>query len=311
MINLENKKVIVTGAASMIGKSVTKKLEERGAIVHKVLHAECDLLDYNQTIKVFEDFQPDYCIHAAGYNGNINFNKLYPSDIFYNTTVMGVNTLKASAETGVEKVVSVLASCAYRSTNDSLREGDFNEGLPDKSVEAHGLSKKALYYYSKQIHKQYGTVAVCTIFNTAYGPHDSFNVNKTKVVGGLIKKFTDAAKNKEPRVTCWGTGKPRRELIYCEDAAEGVIQALEKYTVVDYPINIGYNKDISIKELAELIASIVEFEGEIYWDLDKPDGQLRKILDSSRMKECNINIENPVSLEAGLRKTIQWYKENS
>jgi len=224
---------------------------------------------------------------------------------------MGVNTLKASAETGVEKVVSVLASCAYRSTNDSLREGDFNEGLPDKSVEAHGLSKKALYYYSKQIHKQYGTVAVCTIFNTAYGPHDSFNVNKTKVVGGLIKKFTDAAKNKEPRVTCWGTGKPRRELIYCEDAAEGVIQALEKYTVVDYPINIGYNKDISIKELAELIASIVEFEGEIYWDLDKPDGQLRKILDSSRMKECNINIENPVSLEAGLRKTIQWYKENS
>jgi len=311
MINLENKKVIVTGAASMIGKSVTKKLEERGAIVHKVLHAECDLLDYNQTIKVFEDFNPDYCIHAAGYNGNINFNKLYPSDIFYNTTVMGVNTLKASAETGVEKVVSVLASCAYRSTNDSLREGDFNEGLPDKSVEAHGLSKKALYYYSKQIHKQYGTVAVCTIFNTAYGPHDSFNVNKTKVVGGLIKKFTDAAKNKEPRVTCWGTGKPRRELIYCEDAAEGVIQALEKYTVVDYPINIGYNKDISIKELAELIASIVEFEGEIYWDLDKPDGQFKKILDSSRMKECNINIENPVSLEAGLRKTIQWYKENS
>jgi nucleoside-diphosphate-sugar epimerase len=311
MINLENKKVIVTGAASMIGKSVTKKLEERGAIVHKVLHAECDLLDYNQTIKVFEDFNPDYCIHAAGYNGNINFNKLYPSDIFYNTTVMGVNTLKACAETGVEKVVSVLASCAYRSTNDSLREGDFNEGLPDKSVEAHGLSKKALYYYSKQIHKQYGTVAVCTIFNTAYGPHDSFNVNKTKVVGGLIKKFTDAAKNKEPRVTCWGTGKPRRELIYCEDAAEGVIQALEKYTVVDYPINIGYNKDISIKELAELIASIVEFEGEIYWDLDKPDGQFKKILDSSRMKECNINIENPVSLEAGLRKTIQWYKENS
>ena len=311
MINLENKKVIVTGAGSMIGKSATKKLEERGAFVHKVLHTECDLLDYNQTIKVFENFQPDYCIHAAGYNGNINFNKLYPSDIFYNTTVMGVNTLKACAETGVEKVVSVLASCAYRSTNDSLRERDFNEGLPDKSVEAHGLSKKALYYYSKQIHKQYGTVAVCTIFNTAYGPHDSFNVNKTKVVGGLIKKFTDASKNKEPRVTCWGTGKPRRELIYCEDAAEGVIQALEKYTVVDYPINIGYNKDISIKELAELIASIVEFEGEICWDLDKPDGQFRKILDSSRMKEYNINIENPVSLETGLRKTIQWYKENS
>ena len=136
MIDLRDKVVIVTGAASMIGRSVTRKLEERGAIVHRVLHQECDLLDYSQAKKVFDTVKPDYCIHAAGYNGNINFNKLYPSDIFYNTTVMGVNTLKACAETGVKKVVSILASCAYRSTNDPLKECDFNDGLPDKSVEA-------------------------------------------------------------------------------------------------------------------------------------------------------------------------------
>lgn len=310
MIDLRDKVVIVTGAASMIGRSVTRKLEERGAIVHRVLHQECDLLDYSQAKKVFDTVKPDYCIHAAGYNGNINFNKLYPSDIFYNTTVMGVNTLKACAETGVKKVVSILASCAYRSTNDPLKECDFNDGLPDKSVEAHGLSKKALYYYSKQIHKQHDITAVCTVFNTAYGPHDSFNIDKTKVAGALIKKFVDAAASEEKEVVCWGTGKPRRELIYCDDAAEGVVQALEKYSDVDFPVNIGYNKDISILELAELISDIVKYKGKIVWDTERPDGQYRKILDSSRMQDCDIEIEKPVSLREGLEKTIHWYKNN-
>ncbi len=310
MIELKDKTVIVTGAGSMIGRSVIRKLKERGAKVYGVLHQEWDLLDYSQAIEVFNKVKPDYCIHAAGYNGNINFNKLYPSDIFYNTTVMGVNTLKACAETGVKKVVSILASCAYRSTNDALKECDFNAGLPDKSVEAHGLSKKALYYYSKQIHKQHNITAVCTVFNTAYGPHDSFNINKTKVAGALIKKFVDASEHGDKEVVCWGTGKPRRELIYCDDAAEGVVQALEKYSDVDFPINIGYNKDISILELAELIADIVDYKGKIVWDLDRPDGQYRKILDSSRMKDYSISIEQPVSLREGLERTIQWYKKN-
>jgi|TARA_Y100000296_G_scaffold84357_1_gene117478 GDP-L-fucose synthase len=309
MISVKDKKVLVTGAASMIGKAVVAKLEKRGAIVYELLHEDCDLLDFEQTLRVFKAFEPEYCIHAAGYNGNINFNKLYPSDIFYNTTVMGLNTLKACALVGVEKVVSTLASCAYRSTDDPLREQDFNLGLPDRSVEAHGLSKKALYYYSKQIYKQYGTLAVCTIFNTAYGPHDSFNVNKTKVVGGLIKKFTDAVENDDQKVVCWGTGRPRRELIYCDDAAEGILQTLEKYNDVEQPINIGFNKDISIKELAELISSIVGFRGDIVWDLDKPDGQYRKILDSTRMKEYNIEIKKSVAIEEGIVKTINWLKE--
>ena len=130
------------------------------------------------------------------------------------------------------------------------------------------------------------------------------------ISGGLIKKFITAVKNGDEEVECWGTGKPRRELIYCEDAAEGIIQALEKYSDIKYPINIGYNEDISIKELANLIADLTGFSGKLTWDLTKPDGQYRKILDSSRMKEHGISIANKTSLRDGLLKTIKWYKEN-
>ena len=192
MINLGGSKVLVTGASSMIGRAAIKSLEARQAEVVPIFHDECDLLDFYQTLYEFENHKPDYCVHLAGYNGNIGFNKLYPADIFYNTTIMGLNVLKACSLVKVKKVVSTLASCAYRSTNEELKEDDFWYGLPDESVEAHGLSKKTVHAFSKQIYKQHGTVAVCTIFNTAYGPHDSFDIHKTKVVGALIKKFVDA-----------------------------------------------------------------------------------------------------------------------
>jgi GDP-L-fucose synthase len=297
MIELKNKKVLVTGANSMVGRSVIKSLYNRGAEVDPVYHKECDLLEYQNIEERISASRPEYCIHIAGYNGNIKFNRDYPSDIFYNTTVMGLNTLKACAQFGVQKVVSPLASCAYRSTDEQLEEKDFHIGMPSPSVEAHGLSKKALFYYSRQIYKQYGTLAVCTIFNTAYGPYDSYDINKTKVAGGLIKKFVDAAEKEAEEVVCWGTGSPRRELIYCDDAAEGVVQTLEKYDNVEWPINIGLNQDICIKELAELIARFASFDGKIQWDKTRPDGQYRKILNSARMKEYGIHIENPTSLE--------------
>lgn len=310
MIDLRDSKVLVTGASSMIGRSVVKKLKSRHAKVTEVFHEECDLLNWAQTDAVFQKEAPDYCVHTAGYNGNIRFNKLYPADIFYNTTIMGLNVLKACAFSGVKKVVTPLASCAYRSTDDFLREKDFNLGMPNESVEAHGLSKKAVYHFSRQISKQYDISAVCTVFNTVYGPYDSFDINKTKVVGGLIKRFIVAAENGDKMVECWGTGKPRRELIYCDDAAEGILQALEKYFDVKSPINIGYNEDISIKELAHMIADLTGYAGEISWDITKPDGQYRKILNSSRMKDYEILVEDRTPLRDGLIKTIEWYTNN-
>ena len=308
MINIQNKKVIVTGAKSMIGRSIIKELRNKDAIVEPLYHEDCDLLKYSECLQRFRRSKPDFCIHAAGYNGNISFNKKYPSDIFFNTSTMGLNVLNVCAKEGVRKVVTLLASCAYRSTEEELKESDFFLGMPDPSVEAHGLSKKTLFYYSKQICKQYDISAVCTIFNTAYGPWDSYNINKTKVVGALIKKFVDAVDNFENKVICWGTGSPRRELIYCDDAAKGVIQTLEKYDDISLPINIGLGTDISIKQLAEKIGNIVGYSGEIIWDTDRPDGQYRKILNADRAKQYGIKTNNFKSLDDGLRETIDWYK---
>jgi len=309
MISLENKKVLVTGANSMVGRSIIRALRNRNSIVDPVLHSDCDLLEYDQIFNRIKESQPDYCVHAAGYNGNINFNKNFPSDIYFNTTIMGLNTLKACALLGVRKIVTPLTSCAYRSTTEELKEDSFHVGMPDISVEAHGLSKKAIFYYSRQIYKQYGTLSVCTIFNTAYGPYDSFDVNKTKVVGGLIKKFIDATENNNKEIICWGTGNPRREFIFCDDAGEGIVQSLEKYSIVDCPLNIGFNEDISIKNLAEIIAEIVGFKGRIVWDTSRPDGQFRKILNSDRMKEFGLVLKNNTSLYEGLTQTIEWYKQ--
>lgn len=310
MIEIENKKILVTGANSMIGRSIVEKLKSRGAIVYPVYHSSCDLLDIKQVDNFFNQVMPDYCIHAAGYNGNIKFNSLYPADIFYNTAIMGLNVLKMCVKYNVKKIVTLLASCAYQSTDQELNEKDFFLGMPDESVEAHGLSKKTLFYFSRQIYKQHDIKAVCTIFNTAYGPYDSFKLEKTKVVGGLIKKFVDAVENNNSEVECWGTGNPRRELIYSADAAEGVIQVLEKYDCTESPINVGFNEDISIKDLANLISEITGYKGKIIWNDTYPDGQFKKILNSSRMKEFNIEIKERTSLRDGLEKTIKWYKEN-
>jgi len=310
MIDIKGKKVIVTGANSMIGRSVIKELQKREAIIDPVYHEECDLLNYEECLSRFKKSNPDFCIHAAGYNGNISFNRKYPADIFFNTTIMGLNTLNACTKVGVKKIVTLLASCAYRGTSQELKECDFFLGMPDPTVEGHGLSKKTLFYYSKQLYKQHGIRAVCTIFNTAFGPWDSYDLNKTKVAGGLIKKFVDAVEKNEEEVVCWGTGKPRRELIYCDDAGKAVVEVLQKYEDTNLPINLGFGEDISIKDLATKIANIVHFTGKIVWDTNRPDGQFRKLLNSDRSREYKIKIKNPKNLDEGLVETIKWYREH-
>lgn len=308
MLNINNSKVLVTGGSSMIGRSVIKKLKERNCEILQPTHSELDLLKFTDTIDYFVSNKPEFVIHAAGFNGNISFNKVYPQDIFFRTTTMGLNVLTACSEIKVKKVVSLLASCAYRSTDETLKENEFLIGNPDQSVEAHGLGKRNLFIMSKQANKQNGLNAVCTVFNTAYGPFDNFNVEKTKVVGGMIKKFLTAVENKDDTVICWGTGTPKREIIFCDDAAEGVVQVLEKYDDVNSILNIGFNEEITIKELSEKIAFHCGFTSKIEWDTTKPDGQMRKLLDSSKMLQHDIKI-NQTSIDEGLKNTIDWYKQ--
>jgi GDP-L-fucose synthase len=207
VINLKGRKVILTGATSMIGRSVVRSLRRREAIIQPLFHEDIDLMNFEQTRDLFIDMKPDYCIHLAGYNGNIRFNSLYPADIFHKTSMMGMNVLTACKEARIKKTVSVLSSCGYKASEEPLSEAEFLNGEPDESTEAHAYGKRDLLIYSKLLNKQHDFKAACCIFNTVYGPFDNFDLNKTKVVGSLIKKFVDAVENDDKTVECWGSRK--------------------------------------------------------------------------------------------------------
>lgn len=307
-IDLRDSRVLVTGARSMIGTATKFALTSRpSCVICSVDHSWCDLLDFKKTLEVFENSKPDYVIHLATYSGNIQFNQKYPADTYYRTTQIGLNVLEACRQVNVKKVVSILSSCAIADIGDRLlREEDLWNGLPNPSIECHGLAKRNLHAFSRQLYKQYGMTAVCCIVNNSYGPKDSFDPDKTKVIGAMIKKFVDAKREKLPEVVCWGTGAPLREFIYCYDAGEAIVQVLEKYNDSISPINIGNKYEVSIKELAELIAELVEYEGKIVWDVSKGDGQMRKKLDLTKMDQY-INL-NYTTIRQGLKETIAWYR---
>ncbi len=300
---LNGAKIAITGANSMVGRAVYAQAAKLSTHLYPIYHNHYDLLNQKDTMEAVRCM--DFVIHCAGYNGNISFNKSYPADIFYRTSMMALNILKSSQAMGVKKVVSPLSSCAYPDT-DVLNEAEFFAGAPNTTVEAHGFSKRIILEYSRQLFKQHGFVSVGVVFNTCYGPYDSFDVEKTKVVGGLITKFCEAKKKSLPYVECWGTGNPRRELIYVEDAARALLSALVDYNDTELPLNCGTGTDTSIKELAETIAQVVGYEGEIRWDTTKPDGQYRKLLDNKRMIELFGQVEF-TNLHVGLEKTIEWY----
>ena len=309
MINLEGKRVLVTGPKSMIGRSIIQSLKNRGVVVWAAFHEDVNLLDNYQARHCFEVSEPDYVIHAAGWNGGIEWNKKYPADIFYRTSQMALNVLKCCEQYKIKKCLSILASCSYPNNQESvLKEDSLWDGAPNDTVECHGLSKRILDAYSPQLRKQHDLNAITVVLTNSYGPYDSYDLEKTKVVGALIRKFVEAAKNNSPKVECWGTGSPKREFMFCKDAGEAIVQALEKYNQAE-PLNIGTGEEVTIKRLVDIIAGVVGYEGEIFWDTSKPDGQMKKLLDTTKMK--SILDVDLVSLEDGIKQTIDWYRRNN
>ena len=202
-----------------------------------------------------------------------------------------------------------MTSCAYPDTGmDLLKEETFWNGLPNKTIRAHGIAKRILQVASEAYNDQYELDAATVCVTNLYGPNDTFNLVRTKVVGALVRKFVEAKIEEEDTVECWGTGDPMREFMYVYDAAEAIVQALENYDDHSQPLNIGTGKDISIKELVNHIIEAVGYEGEVFWNLEKPDGQMKKLLDTTRMKEY-IDIA-PVEIEEGIKSTVEWYSVN-
>ena len=309
MIDIKDSKVLVTGGEGFLGTALCEKIIEHGATPIILRHQEVNLHDLQAVIHFLTATKPDFCIHAAGYNGGIEFNRMYPADILYSNTVMGLNLHHACEYVGVKKVLSIMTSCAYPDTGmDLLKEETFWDGLPNKTIRAHGIAKRILQVASEAYNDQYELNASTVCVTNLYGPNDTFNLVRTKVVGALIRKFFEAKIEEEETVECWGTGAAMREFMYVHDAAEAIIQALKTYDDHSQPLNIGTGKDISIKQLVEYIIKAVDYEGEVFWNTEKPDGQMKKLLDTTRMKEY-IDI-SPVEVEEGIKQTVEWYRLN-
>jgi GDP-L-fucose synthase len=309
MQEIKNKRIIITAPNSMIGRSISREVKRLGGYVYELPHENFDLLDFKVTKKAFLDIRADYVFNLASYNGNIKFNSIYPCDIFYRTTQIGMNVLTASVQSGVKRICSLISSCAYPPELPLIEE-NFFKGKPHDSVEGHGFAKKILVEYGRQIKKQHNIDCINICVNHVYGPYDSFNPEKTKVVGSLINKFSDAKKNNDKFVELWGSGESYREFIYVDDVGKYIPFAFERYNDSFEILNIASGKEVSIKDLANIIKESVGFNGEIIWN-GQNDGQKSKLLNNSKMKTLFGELEF-LNLNEGIERTVDWYaKHNS
>jgi len=308
MINLKDKKIIVTGGAGFLGKYVVKKLKERNCkeiFIPKI--EEYDLRNLETIKKMCKVAKADIVIHLAAVVGGIGANRENPGSFFYDNLMMGVQLMEEARLTGIEKFVVLGTICAYpKYTPVPFREEDLWNGYPEETNAPYGLAKKMLLVQSQAYRQQYNFNSIFLLPVNLYGPGDNFNPKSSHVIPALIKKFHDAKIKGENEVVVWGTGKATREFLYVEDCAEAIVLATEKYDKPG-PVNIGAGFEIKIKDLAEKIKDAVGFKGKIAWDTSKPDGQPRRCLDTSKAKK-EFGFEAKTKFNEGLKKTIEWYK---
>jgi len=324
MINLVSKRITVTGGKGFLGKHLVRKLREERCCKNVFVAdlPDYDLRDITNIKKMFDDQQPDIIIHLAAVVGGIGANKENPGKYFYDNAMMGIQLMHEAYLRGIEKFVALGTICCYpKFTPVPFKEENLWDGYPEETNAPYGLAKKMLIVQSQAYRQQYGFNSIFLMPVNLYGPGDNFDPNSSHVIPALIKKTVDSIGGKElaqkrisvlnrqnipdASITVWGTGKASREFIYVEDAAEGIILATEKYDKSD-PVNIGAGFEITINDLVELIAKYTHFNGEIIWDTSKPDGQPRRMLDTSRA-EREFGFRAKTTFEEGLKKTINWY----
>jgi GDP-L-fucose synthase len=304
----ENKRIVVTGGAGFLGSHLVKILRDRGAKDISIPRsADHDLREKKVCADVVKG--ADVVIHLAANVGGIGYNLDYPGTLFYDNLLMGVHMIEESRKAGVAKFVGIGTICAYpKFAPIPFKEDDLWDGYPEETNAPYGLAKKMMLVQSTAYRTQYDFNSIFLLPVNLYGPGDNFSDKSSHVIPALIKKFVQAKENNNPTVTVWGTGTPTREFCYVEDAAEGIVLASEKYDKSD-PVNIGAGFEISIRDLAEKISKLVGYEGEIIWDKSKPDGQPRRMLDTSRATE-EFGYTASTNFDQGLQETIQWYNKN-
>lgn len=303
-----NKKIVVTGGAGFLGSHVVSVLKEKGATNIIIPRSkDQDLRDQSVCKDVVAG--ADIVIHMAANVGGIGYNREFPGTLFYDNLLMGVHMMEESRKAGVKKFVAIGTICAYpKFAPVPFKEDDLWAGYPEETNAPYGLAKKMMLVQSTAYRDQYGFNSIFLLPVNLYGPGDNFEPGSSHVIPALIKKFVEAKAKGEPSVTVWGTGKATREFCYVEDAAEGIVLATEKYDKSD-PVNIGAGFEISIKDLAEKIKILTGYEGEIVWDGTKPDGQPRRMLDTTRAEQ-EFGYKSSTQFDQGLKETIEWYQKN-
>ncbi|NPA26295.1 MAG: GDP-L-fucose synthase [Chloroflexi bacterium] len=302
----KGKRVTVTGGAGFLGSYVVEELRRRGAEdIFIPRKRDYDLVQHEAVLRLLHDAQPDIIIHLAANVGGIGANRKRPAEFFYDNLMMGVQLMHEAWRHGVQKFVAIGTVCAYpKYTPVPFKEEDLWNGYPEETNAPYGLAKKMLLVQAQAYRQQYGFNAIYLLPANLYGPRDNFDLETSHVIPAMIRKFVTAKERGGP-VVLWGDGSPTREFLYAGDAAEAIVEATEKYDGPE-PVNIGTGEEISIRRLAETIAQMVGYEGDIVWDTTKPNGQPRRKLDTSRAK-AYFGWEAKTPFEEGLRKTIDWY----
>jgi GDP-L-fucose synthase len=307
--NMHEKRITVTGANGFLGKHLVRLLAERGYFnIQQANRPQYDLIRIEDIIRLYEEQKPDIVVHLAAKVGGIGYNLENPGSLFYENIMMGVPLLHQGFLHKIEKFVALGTICAYpKFTPVPFREDDIWNGYPEETNAPYGLAKKMLLVQAEAYRRQYGFNAIFLLPVNLYGPGDNFDPHSSHVIPALIKKCVDAIADGADDIVVWGSGKATREFFYVEDAAEAILLATERYNKSD-PVNIGAGFEISIKDLVELIVELTGFTGRIAWDESKPDGQPRRMLDTSRAYR-EFGFQAKTGFREGLTKTIAWYRE--
>lgn len=309
-LSLAGKRVLVSGGAGFLGGPVCQLLRARD--VEDVIvprSVEYDLTDALAVRRLFEQARPDVVLHLAAEVGGIGANQDNPGRFFYANMAMGLHMVEEARRRGVEKFVQVGTVCSYpKFTPVPFAETSLWDGYPEETNAPYGVAKKALLVMLAAYREQYGFPGIFLMPTNLYGPRDNFDPRSSHVIPALIRKCEGARTSGESSITCWGTGSASREFLYVDDCAQAIIEATERYESHE-PVNIGVGKEIAIRDLVELIAQATRFAGEIRWDTTKPDGQPRRVLDTTRAEQ-EIGFHASTSFEDGLRMTVAWFRDH-
>lgn len=308
-MDLRGSRIIVTGGAGFLGSHVVELLHDHGAVCHVPRSRDYDLTRETDVERMFADMPADAVVHLAAEVGGIGANQKNPGRYMFSNMIMGALVMEHARRVGIQKYLQTGTVCSYpKFTPVPFREESLWDGYPEETNAPYGVAKRALLVQAQAYREQYGMHAITLLPVNLYGPRDNFDLETSHVIPALIRKMIEARDGGDATVELWGDGSASREFLYVGDAARAIVLALQGYDSAD-PVNLGSGQEVPIRELAEIVAAVTGFTGELRWDVTRPNGQPRRCLDTSRA-ELQFGFTAEVALPAGLTATVDWFENN-